>query len=184
MALYHPDRPNLYLVTALLALKPILFLTDQKLPSLDKPPNFCRSLRKNLEYAQVVDIQHVPGQRVVEILLKTHDGAFRLVFEGLPKYPNLILTGPDGAIISALRYRNDQERPVLPQAPYAPAPQPGDKPNLWDLNSSTLMNLWIATGRPSLGPWLKTDLKGTDPELSGYLESFGEGAFLEWDRVK
>ncbi len=121
---------------------------------------------------------------MVEILLKTHDGAFRLVFEGLPKYPNLILTGPDGAIISALRYRNDQERPVLPQAPYAPAPQPGDKPNLWDLNSSTLMNLWIATGRPALGPWLKTELKGTDPELSGYLESFGEGAFLEWDRVK
>lgn len=184
LALYHPDRPNLYLVTALLALKPILFITGQKPPALQKPPNFCRSLRKHLEYAQVVDIQQAPGQRVIQILLKTHDGSFRLIFEGLPKYPNLILTGPDGAIISALRYRNDQERPVLPQVPYAAAPQPGDKPNLWDLNAGSLHEIWMKAGRPPLGPWLRTELRGTDPELSGYLESFGEGAFSEWDRVK
>lgn len=137
-----------------------------------------------MEYAQVVDVLHAPGQRVIEILLKTHEGSFRLIFEGLPKYPNLILTGSNGAIISALRYRNDPERPVLPQVAYASAPQPGNKPNLWDLNAGSLSKLWMKAGRPALGPWLKTEWKGTDPELSGYLESFGVGAFLEWDRVK
>ncbi len=184
LTLYHPERNNLHLVTALMTLKPILFLTEQKPSALDKPPNFCRSLRKHLEYAQVTDILHEPGQRVIQIQLKTHEGSFRLIFEGLPKYPNLILTGPDGAIISALRYRNDAERPVLPQAPYAPAPQPGDKPNLWELNSGALHKIWMEAGGPPLGNWLKTEVRGTDPELSGYLESFGEKAFEEWDRVK
>ncbi len=143
-----PTGRTYYLVTALMALKPILFLTDQKPPALDKPPNFCRSLRKNLDYAQVLDVVQEPGQRVIQILLKTHDGPFKLIFEGLPKYPNLILIGGDGGIISALRYRNDSERPVLPQVPYSPAPQPGDKPNLWDLDPSSLQALW-AHGGPS-----------------------------------
>ncbi len=184
LSLYHPDRPGLFLVVALLPLKPILFLTGQKPPALDRPPNFCRSLRKNLDYAQVTGIVQVPGQRLVEIHLKTREETFRLIFEGLPKYPNLILAESNGNIISALRYRNDPERPVLPQVTYAPAPQPGDKLDLWSLTGGALFETWVQAGRPALGSWLKTEVRGTDPELCGYLESFSEGAFAEWDRVK
>ncbi len=184
LSFYHPDRPNRTLVAAILPLKPFLFLAAEKRPSLPKPPNFCRSLRKNLEYAQLAGVQNEPGERLVILDLKTPEGLFRLVFEGIPKYPNLILVGPDGQIISALRYKNEVERPVLPQAPYHAPPQPLDKPNLWKLAGAGLEQRWEKAGKPLLGNWLKNEFRGADGELASYLESFGERAFQEWDHLK
>ena len=65
---------------------------------------------------------------MIHFVFKTSsEGLYRLVFEGIPKYPNVILVGPDNLIISALRYKDDVERPVLPESPYAPPPQPLEK---------------------------------------------------------
>ncbi|HEY5037641.1 MAG TPA: NFACT family protein, partial [bacterium] len=181
---YHPDRPSQWLVIALLPQKPLVFMTVEKRPALAKPPNFCRSLRKQLEYAQLVAVQSTPGERLISFGLKTSEGIYRLVFEGLSKYPNLILVGPDNLIISALRYKNDVERPVLPQAPYAPPPQLLDKPDFWRLSALELQSLWEKAGRPTLGFWIKDYFRGTDSELASFLETFGESAFQKWIEIR
>jgi len=184
LSFYHPDRPNRVLTLALLPLKPILFVSLEKHPALAKPPNFCRSLRKHLEYALLTAIEAEPGERMMHFVLKTGEGSFRLVFEGIPKYPNVILVGGDNLIISALRYKNDVERPVMPQASYKAPPQPLEKPNLWQLNGRQFQDLWEKTEKPALGPWLKNDFRGTDTELTSYLENFGDQVFSQWDLVK
>jgi predicted ribosome quality control (RQC) complex YloA/Tae2 family protein len=181
---YHPDRDTLFLVAALLPLKPLLFAARRKPPSLSKPPNFCRSLRKHLEYAQLTGIESIPGERIVHFRFKTSEGPFQLVFEGIPKYPNLILAGADNAIVSALRYKNEVERPVMPQAPYAAPPRPQELPNLFDLDAAALMGLWEKAGKPPLAPWFKYALRGTDPELIAYLAFFNESAFEVWEQTR
>jgi predicted ribosome quality control (RQC) complex YloA/Tae2 family protein len=184
LALYHPDHPLQHLVLTLLPLKPLFFLSVEKHQALATPPNFCRSLRKNLEYAQLAAVRTLPGERLILLDWKTPSGIFRLAFEGIPKYPNLILAGPDGLIVSALRYKNEVERPVLPQSPYRPPPQPLEKPNLWELDGEGLRALHGRAGAPPLGNWLKTGFRGADPELCAYLESFGPQAFTEWDHTR
>ncbi len=206
LSFYHPDRPLRHLTIALLPMKPLLFVSSEKRQALSHPPNFCRSLRKHLEYAQLTEIRAGLGERMVHFILKKPEGLFQLVFEGIPKYPNLILVGPDTHIISALRYKNEVERPVLPQSPYGPppnhssrffqkeggAPPPEgekkeaspEKPNLWDWGAKELQALWEKAGRPPLAAWLKNNFRGTDPELDAYLESFGGQAFQEWERTK
>ncbi len=184
LTFYHPDRTTRTLVIAIIPHKPILFCTREKSPALAKPPNFCRSLRKNLEYAQLIEIQSEAGERLMDFHFKTTEGIFRLVFEGIPKYPNLILLGPDNLIISALRYKNDVERLVMPQTLYQKPPQPLDKPNLWNLTGNEVEKLWNQANRPSLGAWLKEKFRGTDTELTAHLEKFGENAFFEWERLR
>jgi predicted ribosome quality control (RQC) complex YloA/Tae2 family protein len=184
LTFYHPDRSTCTLVIAIMPLKPILFSTTEKRPALPKPPNFCRSLRKNLEYAQLTELQSEAGERLMDFHFKTPEGLFRLVFEGIPKYPNLILIGPDNQIVSALRYKNDVERLVMPQTAYQKPPQPLKKPNLWNLSGKEVENLWNQASRPSLGLWLKEKFRGTDTELVAHLEKFGENAFSEWELLK
>ncbi len=184
LSFYHPDRSTRTLVIAILPLKPILFCTTEKRPAMPKPPNFCRSLRKNLEYAQLIEIRSEAGERLMDFHFKTPQGIFQLIFEGIPKYPNLILVGPDNQMISALRYKSDVERPVMPQTAYQKPPQPLDKPNLWELDGKEVENLWNQSGHPALGLWLKEKFRGTDAELAAHLEKSGSGAFFEWSRLR
>ncbi len=184
LSLYHPDRPTYYLTIALFPSKPFLFASLEKSPALPKPPNFCRSLRKHLEYAQLIGIEAELGERVLHFLFKMPDGLYHLVFEGLPKYPNFILVGPDNLIISALRYKNEVERPVLPQVPYKALPPSADKPNFWTVDENSLAPLWEEAGRPPAAAWLKNEFRGMDAELAAYLESFGDKVFQEWAQTK
>ena len=184
MTVYHPDRQIYYLTAVLTPQKPFLFMGVEKRPALPKPPNFCRSLRKHLDYAQIAQIDYEPGERLITFQLKTSKGLYRLIFEGLPKYPNLILVGADGLIISAMRYKNEVERPVVPQAPYAAPPQPLEKPNFWNLDEDTFRKLWEDAGKPPLHTWLKAEFRGTDLELPAYLEAFGDEAFSQWASLR
>jgi predicted ribosome quality control (RQC) complex YloA/Tae2 family protein len=183
LSFYHPERSHSHLVVSLLPSNPIIFTSPEKTAALPKPPNFCRSLRKHLEYAQVTAVESEPGSRIIHFTCKTSEGLFTLVFEGIPKYPNFILLDTHKQIISALRYKNDVERPVLPQSLYAPLPQPA-KPNLWTIDAAELERLWQAAGTPALGLWLKNEFIGGDPELNAYLESFGKDAPTEWAKTK
>ena len=183
LSFYHPERSHSHLVVSLMPSNPVIFMSSEKTSALPKPPNFCRSLRKHLEYAQVMSVESEPGSRIIHFAFKTSEGLFTLVFEGIPKYPNFILLDPQKQIISALRYKNDVERPVLPQSVYAPLPQPA-KPNLWTLDAEAFERLWQAAGYPALGSWLKTEFLGTDVELNAYLESFGKDAPAEWVKTK
>jgi len=183
LSFFHPDRPHRHLVVSLLPSNPVIFASTEKTQALPKPPNFCRSLRKHLEYAQVMSVTSEPGSRIIHFGFKTSEGLFTLVFEGIPKYPNFILLDPRKEIISALRYKNDVDRPVMPQSLYAAPPQPA-KPNLWAMDEKEFSRQWEAAGHPALSLWLKNDIAGTDTELNAYLESFGKDAPLEWSKTK
>ncbi|HTA75630.1 MAG TPA: NFACT family protein, partial [bacterium] len=54
LSFYHPERSHSHLVVSLMPSNPVIFMSSEKTPALPKPPNFCRSLRKHLEYAQVM----------------------------------------------------------------------------------------------------------------------------------
>lgn len=183
LSFFHPQRSHSHLVVSLLPSNPVIFTTSEKAPALLKPPNFCRSLRKHLEYAQMMSVESEPGSRIIHFAFKTSEGLFTLVFEGIPKYPNFILLDPQKQIISALRYKNDVERPVLPQSLYAPLPQPA-KPNLWTIDAAEFERLWQTAGYPALSLWLKNEFLGTDTELNSYLESFDKDAPSEWAKTK
>ncbi len=185
LSFYHPDRPLRTLVVALLPLKPILFVTPQKRPALPKPPNFCRSLRKHLEYAQLTGVHAEPGERIITFELKTSEGPFQLIFEGIPKYPNLMLVGPDGLIISALRYKNEVERPVLPQVPYHPPPTRSSRHEHEKgggaQTTSSLGNLSNKESRPLPQPMEKPNLWNlSGEEFEGLWEKAGKPTLEPW----
>ncbi|MGH7739635.1 MAG: NFACT RNA binding domain-containing protein, partial [bacterium] len=82
------------------------------------------------------------------------------------------------------RYKSDVERPVIPQAVYAPPPQPMEKPNLWTLDETTFQKLWEDAACPPLGSWLKSNFRGVDAELAVHLENFGPSAFNQWINLR
>jgi predicted ribosome quality control (RQC) complex YloA/Tae2 family protein len=96
----------------------------------------------------------------------------------LPKYPNLILIGSDGRIVSALHYKDDVERPVVSGAPWVPPPQPRDKPSIWDpaLDETRLRVFWEEAGRPAPGIFFRDHVRGTDPEWVRHLSGLGDDA--------
>jgi predicted ribosome quality control (RQC) complex YloA/Tae2 family protein len=130
LSLYGRDRDTRHLGFSLRLSTPLFFQLESRPASRPKPSNFLASIRKHLEFARLSKLEHQAGERIVKFTWETSQGPHALYYEGLSKYPNLILTGPDGLILSAVRYLNAAERPVMPQALYHPAPQTLDKPNL------------------------------------------------------
>ena len=184
LSLYGQDRETRHLAFSLRLGQSMFFLAASRPPSQPKPSNFLMSLRKHLDYARLSAVEQNPGERVVSFQFETSQGTHRLVYEGLAKYPNLILVGPGGTILSAVRYLNDVERPVLPQSPYAPPPQPKDKPNLWALDGSALGTLAQAVPSAERFLWLKTSFRGMDAETSHHLADAPEGPGKAWDRLR
>jgi predicted ribosome quality control (RQC) complex YloA/Tae2 family protein len=137
-----------------------------------------------LEFARLAKLENQAGERVVKFSWDTLQGPHALYYEGLSKYPNLILAGPDGLILSAVRYLNTGERPVMPQAPYHPPPQTLDKPNLWDLDGLKLESLAAAVPQDERAFWLKNALRGADPETIRHLTATPEGMGKRWDILR
>ncbi len=184
LSLYGPDRETRHLGFSLRLGTPLFFELPSRPASRPKPTNFLASLRKHLEFARLSSMEHKPGERVVRFLFETPQGPHALYYEGLSKYPNLVLAGPDGLILSAVRYMNEVERPVLPQTPYAPPPQALDKPNLWEMDGAALDALAAPVPPDQRSLWLKHSFRGSDPELHRYLLNAPEGMGAAWDRLR
>jgi predicted ribosome quality control (RQC) complex YloA/Tae2 family protein len=182
LTLYHPKWRNRHLVMALFPARPFLFLSDRKWAAGKAPSNFVSSLRKNVGYARVAAVEQGPGERIVRLRLDSAEGSFTLAFEALPKYPNLILVGPDGNIVSAHRYKEEVERPVVPGAPYAAPPQPADRPSLWELDAPAMRAAWERDGEPEMPLYFRDRLRGSDPEWVRHLaqaaDPFSEAVLL------
>jgi predicted ribosome quality control (RQC) complex YloA/Tae2 family protein len=183
LSLYGPDRETRHLGFSLRLATPLFFLVDARPASRPKPTNFLMSLRKHLEFARLTAIERSKGERVVRFAWETPQGPHSLYYEGLAKYPNLILTGPDGCILSAVRYLNDGERPVLPQSPYAPPPQAKDKPSLWDLDGPALEALAASVPVDQRALWLKTAFRGSDIETTRHLLASALPLGETWDEL-
>lgn len=165
---YHPSQGQGFLVFSAEVGAPLLFTARSKNPSPKTPSNFCRSLRKNLEGKTLQDIRFCPGERIAQLAFCGTEKV-DLVLEVLPKYPNAILLDENRRMISALHYKNDVERPVLPKAPYAPPPGLENRPNFWTVPEEDLSRLPLPPPG-DLASFLKMRFSGLDPELIAFLE--------------
>lgn len=85
-----------------------------------EPPMFCQVLRKWLMNGQILSIRQRGLDRVVDIVVGTAVGEYRLVGEFMGKHSNLILVGVDGLVVGAAGFvpESKSKRPVLPLRPY------------------------------------------------------------------
>ncbi|MCP3682737.1 MAG: hypothetical protein GY861_08615 [bacterium] len=83
-----------------------LLFTDDKTSSC---PSFCTSLRKHLANARLQDIKQIGFERILELILSTKDGTFRLIIELFSK-GNIILCNDDYKIIALLETQHWKTR--------------------------------------------------------------------------
>ena len=89
-------------------------------------------LRKWVRNARLVDVTQPPWERILELHFKGQAGHCRLVVELIGRYSNVILVGPDGRVLDAVKRIGpdlNRYRVTLPARPYQPPPAaPGRRP--------------------------------------------------------
>ena len=96
------------------------------------PPAFCQLLRRHVEGARLAACRQSGLERVLELHLAARDELgnarpLRLIVELTGRLANIILVGPDGRVLDALRRVSEEvnrHREVLPGLPYVPPPRP------------------------------------------------------------
>ena len=73
-----------------------------------EPPMFCMLLRKHLTGARIAAIEQPEGERMLRLVLDTHDEMGdetqkQLIVEMIGRSSNVILVGPDGRILDCMR---------------------------------------------------------------------------------
>lgn len=97
---------------------------------------FLLLLRKYVRDGRIVSIKQPTLERVIELAVETRqeDGSITatgLIIEAMGRHSNVILVGPDGKVLDAIKRvppSLSRQRPVLPHLPYSPPP-PADKLN-------------------------------------------------------
>ena len=91
---------------------------------------FLLLVRKYVRESRIVSIQQPPLERVMRLAVETRqeDGATiasELIIEVMGRHSNVILVGPDGKVLDAIKRvppSLSRQRPVLPHLPYEPPP--------------------------------------------------------------
>jgi predicted ribosome quality control (RQC) complex YloA/Tae2 family protein len=107
-------------------------LLSRRLPSPPQPPPFCQLLRRHLEGARWLGCSQPGLERLLELRLEARDDLgnlrlLRLVAELTGRLANLVLIGPDGRVLDALRRVSaevNRVRQLQPGLPYVPPPRP------------------------------------------------------------
>lgn len=97
------------------------YLTTRRPAGPPTPPVFCATLRARLEGQRLESVEALPGERI--LTLGFSDG-HRLVAELMGKHSNVMLVGPEGRVVGALKWvsRGQSVRPVVSGAPYVSPP--------------------------------------------------------------
>jgi len=77
-----------------------------------KPPDFCMALRKYLRNGRIKKIQQYDFERIVELVVESKAGEYRLIIE-LFGEGNIILVDPDDKILHALTYKRMRDRNII-----------------------------------------------------------------------
>jgi predicted ribosome quality control (RQC) complex YloA/Tae2 family protein len=99
-----------------------MYLSDYAVPSPKFPSNFVMTLRKYLSNSIVNEIRQVGFDRIVEIILSTSAGNYKLIIE-LFGEGNVILTDSDGQIKAVMKPRKFKHRDLVGKAIYSYPPQ-------------------------------------------------------------
>ena len=84
-------------------------------------------LRKWVRDSRLTDVTQPPWERILTLHFEGAAGPCRLVAELIGRYSNLILVGPDGDVLEAVKHVGpeiNRYRVTLPAHPYEPPPQP------------------------------------------------------------
>jgi predicted ribosome quality control (RQC) complex YloA/Tae2 family protein len=84
-------------------------------------------LRKWVRSSQLVDVTQPAWERIITLHFDGEAGRCRLVAELIGRYSNLILVGPNGEVLEAVKHVGpeiNRYRVTLPAHPYEPPPQP------------------------------------------------------------
>lgn len=144
------------------------------------PHPFADLVRARLSGARLVQVHHVPFERVAEFHFEAADGAWRLVAEPMGKHGNLVLVH-DGRVVGVARPvppERSRVRPLLPGLPYEPPPpdlrpRPGElePAALWEALRASPEPLWRAVLRcvAGIGPLASYEAASRtgDPEDPG-----------------
>ena len=102
---------------------------DRPVRDLDTPTPFLLLLRKHVRHGRIVAVRQPPYERVLTLQIAKRaegvTGEVRLIIETMGRRSNVVLIGPDGLILDALRRTGpgrNPRRPVLPHQPYAAPP--------------------------------------------------------------
>lgn len=114
---------------------PRVHFTNVALENPTQPPMFCMLLRKKLTGGRLAGIRQMGWERALyfdfDCVSELGDGVrLTLAAEIMGRHSNLILIGPDGLVIDAIKrvdWDMSSVRPVLPGLPYSPPPAAGGK---------------------------------------------------------
>lgn len=121
------------------------YLTTRRPANPPTPPTFCATLRARLDGLRLETVEVPTGERILTLGFSQ---GYRLIAELMGKHSNVMLVGPDGRLLAALKWvsRAQSVRPIASGMPYAAPPVLGQGGG-----SPFLRRLREAGG--GMGPW-------------------------------
>lgn len=146
-------------------------LTESAFENPAEPPMFCMLLRKHLVGAHIVSVFQPDWERMLILLLDTHDelgvdSRKQLIVEMIGRSANVILVGEDGRIIDCMRrvdFAGDAMRRLLPGMIYRMPPKQ-EKLSFFESSSETRLG-FISAADPQtpMDKWLLDHFSGLSP---------------------
>ena len=146
-------------------------LTEASFENPAEPPMFCMLLRKHLVGAHIVSLYQPEHERMLVLLLDTHDelgvdSRKQLVVEMIGRSANVILVGEDGRIIDCMRrvdFAGDANRRLLPGMIYRMPPRQ-DKRSFFETEPDTRRAMIDkADESVPMDKWLLDSFSGLSP---------------------
>jgi len=110
-------------------------------------------LRKWVHNSRLIDVTQPPWERILTLHFDGEAGRCRLIAELIGRYSNVILVGPDGDVLEAVKHVGpeiNRYRVTLPARPYEPPPQPPGRRPPTDVTAQAWAGILssVEPGRP------------------------------------
>jgi predicted ribosome quality control (RQC) complex YloA/Tae2 family protein len=147
----------------------VLLVPDKPRRGVEAETPLLLLLRKWVRWSRLVDVTQPPWERVLMLHFEGRGGACRLVIELVGRYSNVILVGPGGDILEAVKHvgpRMTRYRTTLPSHPYQLPPPPPGRHTPTELTVADWTGLLArADVEERLDSWLVAGLVGVSPPL-------------------
>ena len=163
---------------------PRIHFTESSVDNPKNPPMFCMLMRKHLSGAKLVEIEQFGLERMLHISFSTYNEfgdpvIIKLAVEIMGRHSNIMLIGPDGRIIDAIkRVTADMSsvRQVMPGMTYV-FPPAQNKLNTLDIDCMELASR-LKNGRDiPLSKALMENLDGVSPIVCREISEIVTGGF-------
>ena len=163
---------------------PRIHFTESSVDNPKNPPMFCMLMRKHLSGAKLVEIEQFGLERMLHISFSTYNEfgdpvIIKLAVEIMGRHSNIMLIGPDGRIIDAIkRVTADMSsvRQVMPGMTYV-FPPAQNKLNALDIDCMELASR-LKNGRDiPLSKALMENLDGVSPIVCREISEIVTGGF-------